>query len=94
MLALSMSAIFSAMGGSGAVPDLIGLIHSAVVLLVLVPLLPSIHPRMASVHQGPPSCPHRAARSARPVLRRDHALMVCAVAPGLRMVVGALYRFS
>jgi hypothetical protein len=32
---------------------LIGLAHAAVVLLVVVPLLPSIHPRMASEEQGP-----------------------------------------
>jgi hypothetical protein len=31
----------------------IGLIHSAVVLLVVVPLMPALHPRMASLHQGP-----------------------------------------
>jgi hypothetical protein len=31
----------------------IGLAHAAVVLLVVVPLLPSIHPRMASEEQRP-----------------------------------------
>ena len=59
LLALLYVAIFNAMGGSGAVRGtLIGLIHSAVVLLVVVPLLPSIHPRMASVHQGPTELRH------------------------------------
>jgi uncharacterized membrane protein YagU involved in acid resistance len=32
---------------------LIGLAHAAIVLLVVIPLLPSIHPRMASYHAGP-----------------------------------------
>ena len=30
-----------------------GLVHSVVVLLVVMPLLPSIHPRIASIEQGP-----------------------------------------
>jgi hypothetical protein len=54
LLALLYVAIFQSLGGSGALRGgLIGLVHSAVVLLVVVPLLPSIHPRMASLHQGP-----------------------------------------
>jgi uncharacterized membrane protein YagU involved in acid resistance len=32
---------------------LLGLIHSVVVLLVVVPLFPILHPRMARTHQGP-----------------------------------------
>lgn len=32
---------------------LLGLLHAAFVLIVLMPLLPSVHPRMASEHQGP-----------------------------------------
>jgi hypothetical protein len=47
-------AIFHALGQGGILRGaFIGLVHSAVVLLVVMPLLPSIHPRMASLHQGP-----------------------------------------
>jgi len=52
--ALIYVAIFHAIGGSGAPRGAaIGLAHSVIVLLVVVPLLPAIHPRMASTHQGP-----------------------------------------
>ncbi len=53
-IALLYVVIFDATGKTGIVPGaLIGFAHSAVVLLVVVPLLPSIHPRMASEYQGP-----------------------------------------
>jgi uncharacterized membrane protein YagU involved in acid resistance len=53
-IALLYVVIFDATGRTGMVPGaIIGLAHSAVVLLVVVPLLPSIHPRMASEYQGP-----------------------------------------
>jgi hypothetical protein len=32
---------------------LIGVIHALFVLVVIMPLMPSLHPRMASVEQGP-----------------------------------------
>jgi uncharacterized membrane protein YagU involved in acid resistance len=54
LFALLYAALFDAMGavsvGRGA---LIGLAHSAVVLLLVVPLLPALHPRIASIEQGP-----------------------------------------
>jgi uncharacterized membrane protein YagU involved in acid resistance len=31
----------------------IGIFHAAFVLLVVMPILPGVHPRMASLHQGP-----------------------------------------
>lgn len=34
---------------------LFGLLHAAAVLLVVIPLLPTLHPRMASAEQGPTS---------------------------------------
>jgi hypothetical protein len=47
-------ALFHATGSATALRGaLVGLIHSAVVLLVVVPLMPTVHPRMASLHQGP-----------------------------------------
>ena len=54
LFALLYVAIFHALGQGGVLRGaFIGLVHSAVVLLVVMPLLPSIHPRMASLHQGP-----------------------------------------
>jgi hypothetical protein len=54
LFALLYVAIFHALGQGGILRGaFIGLVHSAVVLLVVMPLLPSIHPRMASLHQGP-----------------------------------------
>jgi hypothetical protein len=54
ILALLYMAIFHDVGASGALlGTALGLVHSAIVLLVVVPLLPSIHPRMATLHQGP-----------------------------------------
>src|SRR5689334_2206598 len=47
-------AVFHVLGAAGALRGAaFGAIHAAIVLLVVVPLLPSIHPRMATLHQGP-----------------------------------------
>lgn len=54
IFALLYVALFHATGAGGAVRGaMVGLLHAAVVLLVVVPVLPAIHPRMASLHQGP-----------------------------------------
>jgi len=54
LFALLYVAIFRATGEASALRGaIIGLVHAVVVLLVVVPLLPAIHPRMASLHQGP-----------------------------------------
>jgi len=54
LFALLYVAIFRATGEASALRGaIIGLVHAVVVLLVVVPLLPFIHPRMASLHQGP-----------------------------------------
>jgi hypothetical protein len=54
IVAMFYVAIFRTIGSSGPLLGAaLGLVHSAVVLLVLVPLLPAIHPRMATLHQGP-----------------------------------------
>ena len=54
LFALLYVALFHATGKSGALRGaVVGLVHSVVVLLVVMPLLPSIHPRMATTHQGP-----------------------------------------
>jgi hypothetical protein len=96
ILALLYMAIFNAMGGSGAVRGmLIGLIHSAVVLLVVVPLLPSIHPRMASVHQGPTELRHIEPPGPLGLYYGvTTPVMVVLSHLAFGMVVGALYRFE
>jgi hypothetical protein len=54
LFALVYVAIFDALGEAGAWRGaVIGLAHAAVVLLVALPLLPTIHPRMASLQQSP-----------------------------------------
>jgi hypothetical protein len=46
--------VFEAMGHAGfARGALVGAIHAAFVMVVLLPALPGIHPRMASEHAGP-----------------------------------------
>lgn len=47
-------AIFESWGTAGWAPGAgLGLLHGLVVLVALMPLLPGIHPRMASEEQGP-----------------------------------------
>ena len=54
IFALVYVALFHAWGAAGPWRGLLlGVIHAAVVLLLVVPLLPSLHPRMASEEQGP-----------------------------------------
>lgn len=54
VFALLYFALFHALGGGGIWRGLVlGIGHAAIVLLIVVPLLPSVHPRMASEHQGP-----------------------------------------
>ena len=46
--------IFAAIGHSGWLPGLAaGLVHGLVLLVMLLPLLPYVHPRMASEYEGP-----------------------------------------
>ncbi|HZX94020.1 MAG TPA: hypothetical protein VFE90_05855 [Myxococcales bacterium] len=54
LFALLYVALFQALGAAGIISGaLIGLAHAMVVLVVVMPLLPFVHPRMASLHQGP-----------------------------------------
>ena len=54
IFALVYVALFHAWGAAGPWRGLLlGVIHAAVVLLLVMPLLPSLHPRMASEEQGP-----------------------------------------
>jgi hypothetical protein len=51
--ALGYAAVFAATGdASWWMGGLLGVLHGAVALLVIVPLLPGIHPRMASERAG------------------------------------------
>jgi hypothetical protein len=88
-------AIFRAVGGAGVLRGLVvALLHSAVVLLVVVPLLPAIHPRMASVHQGPTEL--RQLEPPGPLALHYGAstpLMVVLAHLVFGAVVGGLYRF-
>ncbi len=96
LFALVYVAVFNAVGGAGVLRGMIiGLLHAAVVLLVIVPLLPSVHPRMASLHQGPTEL--RQLEPPGPL-----ALYYGASTPAMVVlahlvfgaVVGGLYRFS
>jgi hypothetical protein len=54
IFALLYVALFHELGSAGFWRGtMFGLVHAAVVLFVIVPLLPSFHPRMASEHAGP-----------------------------------------
>ncbi len=54
LLGLLYVAVFHQLGHATVwLGALFGLLHGAVVLLVVIPLLPTIHPRMASAEQGP-----------------------------------------
>ncbi|HKD42126.1 MAG TPA: hypothetical protein VKB87_17705 [Myxococcaceae bacterium] len=54
LFALLYAAAFHAWGAAGWWRGaLIGLVHSAFVLVVGMPIMPGIHPRMASEYQGP-----------------------------------------
>jgi hypothetical protein len=54
VFALVYAAAFAALGRAGPLLGaLLGLLHGAVALAALVPLLPGVHPRMASARAGP-----------------------------------------
>lgn len=54
--ALGYAAVFALLGdASWWVGGLLGLLHAAVALTLLVPLLAGVHPRMASARAGPAS---------------------------------------
>ena len=58
VFALGYAAVFALVGHAGWVLGaILGLLHAAVALTVLVPLLPGIHPRMASTRSGPATEP-------------------------------------
>ena len=96
VFALVYVAVFHALGGASVLRGLVvGLLHSAIVLLVVVPLLPAIHPRMASVHQGPTEL--RQLEPPGPLALYYGAstpLMVVVAHLVFGAVIGGLYRFG
>lgn len=58
VFALGYAAVFSLVGHAGWLAGAaLGLVHALLALTVLVPLLPGVHPRMASTRAGPASGP-------------------------------------
>ena len=58
VFAFGYAAVFALVGHAGwQLGVALGLLHAAVALTVLVPLLPGVHPRMASTRTGPGSGP-------------------------------------
>lgn len=56
--ALGYAAVFTALDRAGWLLGVsLGLLHALVALTVLVPLLPGVHPRMASPRAGPTATP-------------------------------------
>jgi hypothetical protein len=54
LFALGYAAVFALLGRAGwRVGAALGLVHAVVALTVLVPLLPGVHPRMATTRSGP-----------------------------------------
>ena len=96
LFALLYVAVFDALGADGILRGaLLGLIHAAVVLLVSVPLLPSMHPRIATAEQGPTQM--RQIEPPGPLALYygfSTPLMVVVAHVIFGMVVGALYHFK
>jgi uncharacterized membrane protein YagU involved in acid resistance len=96
LLALLYVAIFDAIGEVSILRGaMLGLGHSAVVLLVVMPLLPALHPRIASLEQGPTGMkliepPGPLALHYGP----STPLMVIVAHVIFGMVIGALYHFN
>ena len=95
LFALLYVVIFDATGAVSALRGaVIGLVHSLAVLLVVVPLLPAVHPRMASLHQGPTEL--RQIEPPGPLALHygvTTPLTVVAAHVIFGMAIGALYRF-
>ncbi|NKX56605.1 hypothetical protein [Arthrobacter mobilis] len=86
--ALGYAATFALLGRStwwlGA---LLGLLHVAVALTVILPLLPGVHPRMASQRAGPAS---RSVLEPPGLLALNYGIQTPAVAVGAHLLYGAV----
>jgi hypothetical protein len=85
---LFYAAGFAALDRSGWwLGALFGLAHAAVALTVLVPLLPGIHPRMASERAGPNSV---AVLEPPGLLARNYGIATPAVTIAAHLIYGAV----
>ncbi|WP_251039880.1 hypothetical protein [Arthrobacter sp. ISL-72] len=88
MFALGYAAVFALLGrATWWIGALLGLLHVAVALTVILPLRPGIHPRMASTRAGPAS---RAALEPPGLLGLNYGIQTPAVAVAAHLVYGSL----
>ncbi|MDQ0851336.1 hypothetical protein QFZ65_003274 [Arthrobacter sp. B3I9] len=88
VFALGYAAVFALLGrATWWIGALLGLLHVAVALTVILPLLPGIHPRMASTRAGPAA---RAALEPPGLLGLNYGIQTPAVAVAAHVVYGSL----
>ena len=86
--ALGYAAAFALLGrATWWIGALLGLLHVAVALTVILPLLPGVHPRMASTRAGPSS---RAVLEPPGLLGLNYGVQTPAVAVAAHMVYGSM----
>jgi hypothetical protein len=84
--ALGYAATFALLGrATWWLGALLGLLHGAVALTVVLPLLPGVHPRMASHRAGPAS---RAVLEPPGLLALNYGIQTPAVAAGAHLLYG------
>ena len=88
VFALGYAAVFALLGrATWWIGALLGLLHVTVALTIILPLLPGIHPRMASLRAGPAS---RAALEPPGLLGLNYGIQTPAVAIAAHLVYGSL----
>ncbi|MDQ0757296.1 hypothetical protein [Arthrobacter sp. B3I4] len=88
VFALGYAATFALLGrATWWIGALLGLLHVTVALTIILPLLPGIHPRMASTRAGPAS---RAALEPPGLLGLNYGIQTPAVAVAAHLVYGSL----
>jgi hypothetical protein len=88
VFALGYAATFALLGqATWWMGALLGLVHVAVALTVILPLLPGVHPRMASTRAGPAN---RAALEPPGLLGLNYGIQTPAVAIVAHLIYGAV----
>lgn len=88
LFALGYTTLFSLLGqATWWLGGLLGLLHAGVALLVLLPLLPGLHPRMASHRAGPSS---RAVLEPPGLLALNYGIQTPTVAVAAHLVYGSV----
>lgn len=88
VFALGYAAVFALLHGvTWWLGGLLGLLHVAVALMVILPLLPGLHPRMASHRAGPSS---RAVLEPPGLLALNYGVQTPAVAVAAHLVYGVV----